>query len=53
MRCMICNKGMNDGVTLFRQNPKGEEGIWACREHRFEPVAKEVEDIVDAIESGK
>lgn len=33
MRCKVCNKGPMDGVTVFRQNKKGEPGVWACEEH--------------------
>lgn len=51
MKCMVCGRGMADGVSLFRQNPKGEAGIWACREHRREAVDPTVESIVGAVES--
>lgn len=30
MKCEICGKGMREGVTLIRQNPKGEFGVWRC-----------------------
>lgn len=32
-RCEICHKGPPDGVSLFRVNEKGVEGIWRCRSH--------------------
>lgn len=50
MKCMICGLGPGDGVSLFRQNPKGEAGIWACWAHRREPVADEVDSIVAMLE---
>jgi hypothetical protein len=30
MKCEICNRGVPDGVDLYRVNPKGIEGIWRC-----------------------
>jgi hypothetical protein len=50
MKCMVCGKGMADGVSLFRQNPKGEAGIWACRAHRRDVPDPTVERIVNAVE---
>ena len=50
MKCMVCGKGMPEGVSLYRQNPKGEIGVWACEEHRREKVDPEVEGIVSVIE---
>jgi len=51
MKCVICQKGPEDGVALYRQNETGVQGIWACAEHRTAPVDPEVQDIVDAIEA--
>lgn len=49
MKCIHCEKGPADGVALFRQNPKGETGIWACEEHNKQPLDPLVKDITDAI----
>lgn len=53
MKCMICGLGMAEGVSLFRQNKKGEPGIWACRQHRMQKPDPEVEQIVAVIEAKK
>lgn len=50
MKCQTCNKGFRDGVGLFRQNAKGEAGVWACAEHRKAPVDAEVQEIVTLVE---
>ncbi len=50
MKCMICGCGMAEGVSLFRQNDKWQPGIWACQQHRQEPVAQEVDALVAVIE---
>lgn len=39
MKCYICEKAPWEGFNLYRQNPKGEVGIWACAAH-----SKPVED---------
>lgn len=49
MRCYECGKGMAEGVSLFRQNPKGEAGIWACEQHS-EPIDEEVLKVSKIIE---
>lgn len=52
-KCHVCGKGplSSPPVTVYRQNPKGEAGVWACREHNTQPIEPEVEQVVDAIES--
>lgn len=30
LRCRVCQRA---DVALFRQNPKGQPGIWACDKH--------------------
>lgn len=54
-RCEICHRGMAEGVTLYRVNEVGVEGIWRCRDHRpsedLEPDP-ELEALVDLIEFG-
>lgn len=51
MKCEICGKGPQDGVTVFRQNPKGEKGIWHCAEHNAAKVDSEVVAVVEVLES--
>lgn len=51
MKCFVCSKGMNEGVSLFRQNPKGEIGIWACILHAKEEIDPVVLSIVKVIEN--
>ncbi len=50
MKCIHCGRGVFDGVALHRQNPKGEDGIWACDEHNTKPVDPLVAEIVGAIQ---
>lgn len=50
MTCEICKRGIADGIALFRQNPKGEKGIWRCREHNQAAIDPEVNDIVTVVE---
>lgn len=33
-RCYLCHRGPKTGDTLFRINPKGQTGVWACEVHR-------------------
>lgn len=33
MKCFQCGRGPSDGITVYRQNAKGETGIWACEKH--------------------
>lgn len=48
MKCEICGKGPSDGTNLFRQNPKGETGIWRCAAHS-KPVEDDLVKIVNAL----
>lgn len=48
MKCVVCPKGPPE-VALYRVNPKGETGIWACEKHKL-GIDKEVKRIVEAIE---
>lgn len=50
MKCIVCGRGMQEGVSLFRQNPEGEEGVWACSQHNTGPVDPEVAAITAIIE---
>ena len=39
VKCMNCGKTpWQHGITLLRQNPKGETGIWACEACNGLPV---------------
>lgn len=50
-RTMLCFKcyATPHEKPLFRQNAKGEAGIWACEEHsskKIDPVVKEITDAI-------
>lgn len=51
-QCVVCGRGPTDKppVTVYRQNPTGQAGIWACELHATAPVDPEVKAIVTAIE---
>lgn len=51
MKCEICNLGPSDGVTVFRQNPKGEKGIWRCGDHTTTAPPREVVEIAAAFDA--
>lgn len=51
-KCYACELGMGDGVALFRQNAKGEDPVWACRQHT-KPVDETTWQLVTAIEDGQ
>lgn len=54
MSCEVCGRTpLEDGVTLWRQNPKGEKGVWRCTVCNKKPQDPEVEDIVNIIERGR
>jgi len=54
MICEICYKGIGDGVALFRQNAKGQIGIWRCTACNKKRIAPDVLEIVQAVqEAGK
>lgn len=55
MRCLFCQKGLAEGVSLRRINAKGQPGVWACAKHIGQTDAKpdpELDRIVDIIEKG-
>ena len=33
MKCIVCDKGPMNGITVYRLNKKGVPGVWACKEH--------------------
>ena len=49
LKCHVCGKGPADGTTVYRQNVKGEIGIWACEAHNLFKPSPEVKTIVDAM----
>lgn len=55
MRCFVCGKSTLFG-PLFRQNPKGSIGVWACSEHDeiYHSVESEKEfvELVETIHEG-
>lgn len=49
--CVVCGKGPTSGIsTLYRVNPKGAVGVWACPDHyqraRVDPAVLEITDIL-------
>lgn len=50
-RCYVCGKSVFDGVTLYRQNPKGEDSIMACIEHNQKPIDPIIDEITSIIEA--
>ena len=51
--CCICKKTPADGTTVFRVNPKGRPGIWACAKHRPQtdaPIDAELDEVVRILE---
>lgn len=54
MRCLFCNKGPAQGVSLRRVNAKGQPGVWACDRHIGQTDAKRdplVEEVIAALRS--
>ncbi len=55
MNCEICNKGPREGVTVYRVNPKGQQGIWRCPAHltseQADGIHPETIQVVRLIES--
>lgn len=45
MECYVCKKTPAQGTNLYRQNKKGEKGIWACSQHS-KPVDGQLTQIV-------
>jgi hypothetical protein len=52
-KCYVCGAGPEDGTTVYRQNEKGQVGIWACGKHRRDTPDPVVEEIVQIIEQGQ
>lgn len=56
MKCFFCPRSVEDGHSLFRINPKGQKGIWACAEHVSQTdthVDPEVRHLVGILENGR
>lgn len=49
MKCEVCQKGMEHGVNLHRQNEKGVTGIWRCDEHNQKPVDQFTKDLIELL----
>ena len=49
MKCFKCEKHTSEGTNLYRQNAKGEAGIWACAAHS-KPVEDDLVRIVAALQ---
>ncbi len=47
--CAFCGDDAMIGVPLFRQNAKGQPGIWACKAHTRAPIDPGVEQITSCI----
>ena len=51
MKCVTCGKSPHShGITLIRQNPKGEEGIWSCESCNRIPVEQDLADVLANIQ---
>jgi len=52
-KCCVCQKGPEEGVSLYRINEKGVPGIWACMKHLKQtgaPVDPELDELVRVLE---
>lgn len=49
--CEICHRGIMEGVTLWRMNETGVDGIWRCTAHRTSAVDALLEEVVTDIEA--
>ena len=52
MKCVICKKGISEGLTLYRINAKGVAGLWACTKHVAHTDAPPLDpDLVHLVET--
>lgn len=49
MQCIICGQGPRNGISVYRQNPKGGMGIWKCFIHS-KPQEPDLVEIVKILE---
>lgn len=52
LQCVHCGAGLELG-PLYRQNPKGEDGILACASCSTVPIDAEVKEISEIIHGNK
>ena len=50
MKCEICGLGPRNNVSIYRQNPYGDKGIWRCLKHNEASVDPDVEKLVNILE---
>jgi hypothetical protein len=51
MKCEICGKGIDSGITIYRKNKPGEmPAIWRCVEHLDFVIAPDLLSLVAIIE---
>ena len=50
MSCEQCGRSPQDGITLFRQNAKGQPGRWKCANCGGEAADPIVRSLVDILE---
>jgi hypothetical protein len=51
MRCEVCGLGPSEhGTTVYRQNPLGGRGRWACEVHSTVEIDPETQRLVDVLE---
>lgn len=51
VQCEVCGQGPINGVSVFRQNPKGEKGRWRCEAHLEKQPDPGVRELVSILES--
>lgn len=52
MKCHVCGKAPWEGFNLYRQNAKGEKGVWACAAHSI-PVDDELVRLVAVLQKAQ
>jgi hypothetical protein len=45
----MCGKKPQDGFNLYRQNQKGDVGVWACSSHS-KPIEDELVHLVGVLQ---
>lgn len=51
--CEICGMGPEDGITVYRNNAKGEKAQWRCAGHLDREANPLVEKLVTTIEAAQ